>query len=447
MNDAALSLLCPSLSAPSPADPVSGSAARPALGALPCRGALLGLLLIAGILSGCSKPNEAPAPAKAAPEVGVVTLKQQSQQLEAALPGRTRASLTAEVRPQVSGILQKRLFTEGALVRQGQPLYQIDDASLRATEASAQAALAKAEATARTQEATAKRNAELVKIDAISQQAFEESQAAAAQSRSDVAVAQANLATARINLKYSRIEAPISGRISLSNVTPGALVTANQADALTSIVQLDPMYVDFTQSTTELMQLQRDWDAGRFQKVEGDKIPVRIRLDDGTEYAQRGQLQFAGVIVNATTGTVTLRAVVPNPKGTLMPGMYVQALLPTGLAPEALLVPQQAVTRDLTGKPSVLVVKDGDVVEKRPISIDRAVGNQWLLQGGLAAGERVVVEGFQRVKPGDKVRAVEVDPKAPAKGRKGAPGADAPAAAGAAPASAPASSPAPAASR
>ena len=181
--------------------------------------------------------------------------------------------------------------------------------------------------------------------------------------------------------------------------------------------------------------------------MEGDKIPVRIRLDDGTEYAQRGQLQFAGVIVNATTGTVTLRAVVPNPKGTLMPGMYVQALLPTGLAPEALLVPQQAVTRDLTGKPSVLVVKDGDVVEKRPISIDRAVGNQWLLQGGLAAGERVVVEGFQRVKPGDKVRAVEVDPKAPAKGRKGAPDADAPAAAGAAPASAPASSPAPAASR
>ncbi|MCE1191280.1 MAG: efflux RND transporter periplasmic adaptor subunit [Acidovorax sp.] len=446
MNDAALSPLGPSLPAPTPACPALRRAARPALGALPYRGAMLGLLLIAGALAGCGKAGEAAPPAKPAPEVGVVTLQPQSQQLEATLPGRTRASLTAEVRPQVSGILQKRLFTEGMLVRQGQPLYQIDDASLRATEASAQAALAKAEATARTQEATARRNAELVKIDAISQQAFEESQAAAAQSRSDVAVAQANLATARINLKYSRIEAPISGRISLSNVTPGALVTANQADALTSIVQLDPMYVDFTQSTTELMQLQRDWDAGRFQKVEGDKIPVRIRLDDGSEYPQRGQLQFAGMIVNATTGTVTLRAVVPNPKGTLMPGMYVQALLPTGLAPEALLVPQQAVARDLTGKPSVLVVKEGDVVEKRPVGIDRAVGNQWLLQSGLAAGERVVVEGFQRVKPGDKVKPVEVDPRAPAKGGgKPSPGAGAPPASASASAAAPA--PAAAASR
>lgn len=448
MNDAAspsLSLSLPALS--SPGGSAASRATRPAFGSGPGRGRLLAGLLAVVTLAGCGKSGDAPAPAKAPPEVGVIVVQRQRQQIEASLPGRTRASLTAEVRPQVSGILQKRLFTEGALVRQGQPLYQIDDASLRTTEASAQAALAKAEATARTQEATAKRNAELVKIDAISQQAFEESQAAAAQSRSDVAVAQANLATARINLKYSRIEAPISGRISLSNVTPGALVTANQADALTSIVQLDPMYVDFTQSTTELMQLQRDWDAGRFQKVEGDKIPVRIRLDDGTEYPQRGQLQFAGVIVNATTGSVTLRAVVPNPKGALMPGMYVQALLPTGLAPDALLVPQQAVTRDLTGKASVLVVKEGDVVEKRPVNVDRAVGNQWLLQDGLAAGERVVVEGFQRVRPGDKVRPVEVDPKAPAKGRKGAPGADAPAAAGAAPALAPASNPAPAASR
>ena len=421
MNVAALPPLGPSLPAPTPAHPALRRAARPAPGALPYRGALLGLLLIAGILAGCGKTGEAPPPAKPAPEVGVVTLKQQSQQLEATLPGRTRASLTAEVRPQVSGILQKRLFTEGMLVRQGQPLYQIDDAALRATEASALAALAKTEATARTQEATAKRNAELVKIDAISQQAFEESQAAAAQSRSDVAVAQANLATARINLKYSRIEAPISGRISLSSITPGALVTANQADALTSIVQLDPMYVDFTQSATELMQLQRDWDAGRFQKVEGDKIPVRIRLDDGTDYAHQGRLQFAGVIVNATTGSVTLRAVVPNPQGVLMPGMYVQALLPTGLAPEALLVPQQSVTRDLTGKASVLVAKADDVIEKRSITVDRAVGNQWLLQDGLQAGERVVVDGFQRVKPGDKVRAVEVDLRAKAQARKGLP--------------------------
>ena len=437
----------PRLAAPSDSQPGAGHVqafASPAGGRRIGSAALCALALAAS-LAACSKKDAAPAAtAKAATEVGVVTLQKQSQQLDATLPGRTRASLTAEVRPQVSGIVQKRLFTEGALVRQGQQLYQIDAASLRATEASAQAALAKAEASARTLEATARRNAELVRIDAISQQAFEESQAAAAQSRSDVAVAKANLETARINLKYSRIEAPISGRISLSTVTPGALVTANQAEALTSIVQLDPMYVDFTQSTSELLQLKRDWDAGRFQKVEGDKVAVRIRLDDGTDYSHQGKLQFAGVIVNATTGSVTLRAVVPNPQGVLMPGMYVQALLPTGLAPEALLVPQQSVTRDLTGKASVLVAKADDVIERRPVNIDRAVGNMWLLQDGLSAGERVVVDGFQRIKPGDKVRAVEVDLRAKAQARKGKP-ADGPAAAAApAAASEPASAPAPA---
>jgi membrane fusion protein (multidrug efflux system) len=404
----------PRLRAPSESQPGLGHACSFASLAR----ATLCTLALAGVLAGCSRQEAAPVAAKAAPEVGVITLKKQSQQLDATLPGRTRASLTAEVRPQVSGIVQKRLFTEGALVRQGQQLYQIDAASLRATESSAQAALAKSEASARTLEATARRNAELVKIDAISQQAYEESQAAAAQSRSDVAVAKANLETARINLKYSRIEAPIGGRISLSTVTPGALVTANQADALTSIVQMDPMFVDFTQSSSELLQLKRDWDAGRFQKVEGDKIPVRIRLDDGSDYAHQGKLQFAGVIVNTTTGTVTLRAVVPNPDGVLMPGMYVQALLPTGLAPEALLVPQQSVTRDLTGKASVLVAKADDVVERRPVEVDRAVGNQWLLQSGLAAGDRVVVDGFQRIKPGDKVKPVEVDLRAKAEARK-----------------------------
>jgi membrane fusion protein (multidrug efflux system) len=379
-------------------------------------------MLVAGALAGCSKPGEEKAAApKALAEVGVVTLQKQSQQLDASLPGRTRAFLTAEVRPQVSGIIQKRLFTEGALVKQGQQLYQIDPATFQAAQASAEAALAKAEASQRTLAATARRNAELVKIDAISRQANEESQAAAAQSLSDVAVAKANLETARINLQYSRIQAPISGRIALSSVTPGALVTANQATALTTIVQLDPMYVDFTQASTELIQLQREIAAGRYAKVDGDKIPVRIRLDDGTEYAHQGKLAFTGVIVNDTTGTVTLRAVVPNPAGQLMPGMYVQALLPTALAPDALLVPQQSVTRDLTGRPSVLVVKEGGVVEKRDVELDRAIGSQWLVQGGLHAGERVVVEGFQRVKPGDKVKMAEVDLKAKAE-RKSQPG-------------------------
>ncbi len=374
-------------------------------------------VLAAAALAACSKPDTEAAKAPAAPkaaQVGVVTMQTQNQQLDALLPGRTRAFLTAEVRPQVSGIIQKRLFTEGAQVKQGQPLYQIDAASLQALESSAQAAVAKAEASQRTLAATAKRNAELVKIDAISQQAYEESQAAALQSRSDVAVAKANLETARINLKYSRIEAPISGRTALSTVTPGALVTANQVNALTTIVQLDPIYVDFTQSSSELIALRRDLQAGRFTKIDGDKVPVRIRLDDGSEYTHQGRLEFSGVIVNDSTGMLTLRAVVPNPEGTLMPGMYVQAVLPTAVAPDALTVPQQSVTRDLTGRPSVLVVKADDTVEKRELKIDRAVGSQWLVGDGLSAGERVVVDGFQRVKPGDKVAAVEVDMRAKA---------------------------------
>ncbi len=373
----------------------------------------MGAMLIAAALAGCSKPEAEPKGApKSEPQVGVVTLQPQNQQLDASLPGRTRAFMTAEVRPQVSGIIEQRLFTEGAMVKRGQQLYQIDAASLRAAEASAKAAVAKAQASQRTLAATARRNAELVKIDAISKQAFDESQAAAAQSASDVAVALANLETARINLKYSRIEAPIAGRIALSAVTPGALVTANQAAALTTIVQLDPMYVDFTQSSTELMQLKRDLESGRYQKVEGDKIPVRIQLDDGSDYPHPGKLAFAGVIVNDTTGTLTLRAEVPNPEGLLMPGMYVKALLPTALAADALLVPQQSVTRDLAGKPNVMVVNAEDVVEKRQIEVDRAVGAFWLLKSGLQAGDRVMVDGFQRAKSGDKVKPAEVDLKA-----------------------------------
>jgi len=335
-------------------------------------------------------------------------MKKQSQRLDTLLPGRTAAFLSAEVRPQVSGIVQKRLFTEGALVKQGQPLYELDAATLRAAEASAVAVLAKVEASQRTLEATARRNAELVKITAISQQAYEESQAAAKQAAADVAVAKANLETSRINLRYSRIEAPISGRISMSNVTPGALVTANQTAPLTQIVQMDPMYVDFTQSTAELLRLRSDLAAGRYQKLDDEQVPVRISLEDGSDYPHEGKLRFSGLIVNPTMGTVTLRAVVPNPNGVLMPGMYVQAKLPTGLAPDAILLPQRAVTLDLTGRASVLVVKDDSTVDKRPVELDRAVASDWLVQTGLQGGERVVVDGFQRIRPGDKVKAVDL---------------------------------------
>jgi len=370
----------------------------------------LALVLLAA-LAACSRPQAQPAAAAPAPapEVATVVLRAQSRQIDTTLPGRTRASLSAEVRPQVSGIVQKRLFTEGALVKPGQALYQIDAALLTATQASAQAVLARAQASARTLEATARRNAALVKSQAISEQAWEESEAAAAQARADVALAQANLETARINLRYSRIEAPIGGRISLSSVTPGALVTANQAQALASIVQLDPMHVDFTQSSSELLQLQRDWQAGRFQKLDGDEVAVRVLLDDGSVYAHAGRLQFSGVIVNASTGNVTLRAVVPNPDGVLLPGMYVQVVLPTGVAPHALLLPQQAVMRDLTGRAHVFVITPQNVVQRRAVELDRAVGTHWLVRAGVAAGEQVMVEGFQRVKPGDAVRPVVQD--------------------------------------
>ncbi|MBB6579530.1 membrane fusion protein (multidrug efflux system) [Comamonas odontotermitis] len=354
------------------------------------------------------------APAAKAAEVGIITVQPTAQSLMAELPGRTSAFMMADIRPQANGIVEKRLFTEGAQVKAGQVLYQLDDRSATAAVNSAQAAVAKAKATAQTARSNAARNAELVKIDAISRQVYDDSQAAVAQTASDVAVAQAALDNAKVNLQYTRITSPISGRVSTSSVTPGALVTANQTAPLTTVVQLDPMYVDFTQSSTEMLQLQRDLAAGRFQKVDGDQIPVRIRLDDGTQYPHTAKLKFAGVIVNATTGTVTLRAQVPNPDGMLMPNMYVQALLPTAVAPDALLVPQQSVTRDLTGRASVMVVGQDDKIEKRPLEIDRAIGNQWLVGSGLKAGERVVVDGFQRVKVGDKVHPTVVDLKAKA---------------------------------
>lgn len=370
-------------------------------------GAWAAFALGIAVLSGCGKSAPAPQAQPRVPEVGVTVLKKQSQRLDATLPGRTSAFLSAEVRPQVTGIVQKRLFTEGALVKQGQQLYQLDAASLRAAEASAMAVLAKAEASQRTLEATARRNAELVKITAISQQAFEESQAAVKQSAADVAVAKATLENGRINLRYSRIEAPISGRISLSSVTPGALVTANQTTPLTEIVQMDPMYVNFTQSTSELLKLKNDLAAGLYQKLEGEQMSVRIALEDGSEYKHEGKLRFSGLIVNPTMGTVTLRAVFPNPDGVLMPGMYVQAKLPTGLAPDAILLPQRAVSLDLKGRASVLLVKEDSTVEKRFLELGRAIGSDWLVQTGLQDGDRVVIDGFQRVKPGDKVKAVE----------------------------------------
>lgn len=362
-------------------------------------------LVLTGALVACSDKT---APAASAGngdpiKVGVITLQAQSQTLSSTLPGRTSAFMSAEIRPQISGIVQKRLFTEGATVKAGQALYQIDPSAYQVAEASAQAALAKAQAQARTAQVNAQRNAELVQIDAISRQAYEESQASAQQSASDVAVARAALQAARINLGYTRITAPIAGRTGLSSVTPGALVTANQAGVLTTISQIDPVYVDITQSSTDLLQLKRELAEGRFERVGEGAARITLQLEDGSIYAHAGRLQFTGVHVNPSTGAVTLRAVVPNPEGVLLPGMFVQTLLPTGVSSDALLLPQQAVTRDIAGKASVLLATADNKVERRPVELGRAIGNQWLVSAGVAPGDAVIVDGFQRIKVGDTV--------------------------------------------
>jgi membrane fusion protein (multidrug efflux system) len=377
--------------------------ASPPSGARRWAWALVGAAVLG--LAACGD-RKAPSAAPAAPPVGVLTVVLQSQGLHTELAGRTRASQSAEVRPQVSGILQKRLFTEGATVKAGQPLYQIDARTLEATVKSAEAALAKTRASAQTARTNAERNAELVKIDAISRQVFDESQAQVAQSAADVAVAQAALENARINLQYSRITAPIGGQIDLSAVLPGSLVTANQTQALTTISQLDPILVDITQSSAELLELRRQWQAGTFGKVEAGGAPVRLALEDGSAYPHAGKLQFTGATVGQSTGAITLRAVFPNPDRLLMPGMYVRARLATGEASEAIVVPQQAVQRDPAGKPSVQLVNADNKIEKRPIRLGQALGARWLVLEGLKAGDRVMVDGFQKARVGQTVTPV-----------------------------------------
>lgn len=368
-----------------------------------------GTLLLAGALAACSGSHGAPA--KAAPqlpEVGYITVATQSQEVRTELPGRTRAAQSAEIRPQVGGIVQKRLFTEGSWVKAGQVLYVIDAPGFEATVRSAQAALAKAQTVARTARVKADRYAVLVKDNAVSRQEFEDSQALAAQAAADVAVAEAALVNARTNLDNSRVTAPISGLVDLSTVSVGSLVSASQPQALTTISQLDPMHVDITQSSTDLLELKRKLQAGEFGKAEGGSAQVRLVLEDGSEYPHAGKLQFTGATVRTDTGAITLRAVFPNPKQLLMPGMYVRARLATGRNEQAILVPQQAVSRDPAGKPSVLVIAQGDKVEKRPIGIGQAVGNQWLVTQGLRPGERVMVDGFQKARPGQAVKPLEI---------------------------------------
>lgn len=355
------------------------------------------------LLSACA--GEAPPAQDAAVPVTVVTLTSAPVTLTRELPGRTTPFAVAEVRPQVSGIIRKRLFTEGGEVKAGQQLYQIDDASYRADHNSARAALARAQATLVTARLLAQRSADLVKLDAISKQDNDNAQAALRQAEADVKAAQAVVDGTSVTLGYARITAPISGRIGRSTVTQGALVTAGQSAALATVQQLDPIYVDLTQSSSELLALRRGLASGALDSTEG--LPVKILLEDGSEYSHEGKLAFSEVTVDPSTGSFALRVVVPNPDDVLLPGMYVRAVVGNGQRHDAILVPQQGIARDPKGNTTAMLVGKDGKVEVRAVQISRTVGNQWLVDDGLAAGDRVIVEGLQKIRPGTPVQATE----------------------------------------
>lgn len=313
--------------------------------------------------------------------------------------------LVAEVRPEVGGIVVKRLFTEGADVKQGEVLYEIDPGSYQAAHASAKAALARAEANVVPRRLKAERYKELVAINAVSRQDFDDADAALRQAEAEVEGAKAAVETATINLAHTRVRAPISGRIGRSVVTTGALVTASQPTALATIQKLDPVYVDVTQSSANLLKLQEKLSAGKLKKDARGAV-AKLLLEDGTPYPLAGTLKFSDVTVNPGTGSVTIRTVFPNPKGILLPGMYVRAVLEEGVAESGIVVPQRGVTRDPAGKAVALVVGANDNVESRILEVSRVVGDGWLVEKGIAAGDRVIVEGLQKAKPGVKVRPV-----------------------------------------
>jgi membrane fusion protein, multidrug efflux system len=366
---------------------------------------LCSVFLIAGA---CGKDDGARASSGAAPpvaEVGVFTVEAKPLTLTRELPGRTSAFRVAEVRARVNGIVQKRLFTEGSEVKAGQSLFQIDPAPYRAVLESAQAQLARAEATAASAKSLAERYTQLIQTNAISRQEYDDAIAKQKSAVADVAAARAAVKTAQINVDYTVIKAPIAGRIGRSEVTEGAYVQQSSATLLATVQQLDPLYIDLTWSSGDLMRMRRALDSGELQSVDGN-AKVAVLLEDGREYAQPGKLQFADVSVDQTTGSIALRAIVPNPKAELLPGMFVRARIEEGTKANALLVPQRAVQRDQNGRPIVLVVDKAGKVERRQLETDRAVGDSWLVTKGLAAGEQIVIDGLQKAKPGATVKPV-----------------------------------------
>lgn len=353
--------------------------------------------------------KQAGGPPPAGPvEVSAVTIEPQRVALTTELPGRTSAYRVAEVRPQVSGIVLKRLFGEGTEVKAGQQLYQIDPATYQAAVQSAQADLAKARANLKSVEAKAARYADLVQINAVSRQDYDDAVATLDQAKAQIMVAQASVETARINLEYTKVYAPIAGRIGKSSVTEGALVTANQSTTMATITQLDPIYVDVSQSSSDLMRLRQAVSAGLMQQGQADKAPVTLSLDGSAiAYDQPGQLQFSDVTVDQSTGAVQVRAVFPNPRKDLYPGLFVRARVEQGVRDNAILVPQQALVRTPDGSAAVWVVGTDNKVVQRPVVTAQAIGDKWLVNSGLQAGERVVTEGLQKIRPGAEVRTVD----------------------------------------
>lgn len=364
-------------------------------------------LMLSVALAGCSKQTAQAPRSMPAPQVGVVTLKSEPLPVSTELPGRTSAYQSSEVRPQVGGILLKRLFKEGTNVKAGEVLYQIDPATYQAAYDSAKASLAQAEATLSSAKPKAERYRKLVKVDAISQQDADDAIAALKQAQASVKSAEAAVETARINLAYTKIRAPISGQIGTSSVTPGALVTADQASALTTINQLDPIYVDVNESSTDLLKLRKALKAGKLKATDGKPV-VNIVLEDGSTYGHSGKLEVIGSSVDTSTGTVALRAVVPNPDHLLLPGMYVTAKLSMAVNETAVLVPEQAISHNSKGEATAYVVNGQGKVELRVVQTAATVGNNWVVNGGLKAGDKVIVEGTMKVRPGESVRTAEV---------------------------------------
>ncbi|WP_371866498.1 efflux RND transporter periplasmic adaptor subunit [Duganella alba] len=358
------------------------------------------------VLAGCSKSaSEAPHQQQVA-EVGVFKVAQAPLQITTELPGRTAAYQVAEVRPQVSGLIQKRLFVEGADVKAGMPLYQIDPATYQASYNSAKAALSKAKANLLTAAPKVQRYKELVAIEGVSKQDYDDAVAAHEQAKADVESAAAALEQAKINVGYTHVDAPISGRIGRSSVTPGALVTASQTNALTTVQQLDPIYVDVTQTSEDMLRLKREVESGGLKK-DGSQAKVTLVLSDGTKYAIAGKLQFSDVTVDPGTGNVTLRALFPNPKHDLLPGMFVRAMIESGVDEHAIAVPQQGVTRNAKGEATALVLNKEGKVEQRTLVTGATLGDKWLVKSGLNDGDLLIVEGLQKVKPGAPANAAK----------------------------------------